>query len=348
MLLNQFDSRLSPSLCQSMEPYGMPAIEPSLLDRIHADLNRWETPIQWMYLDSEGLVTTGCGTMLPNAEAAAAIDFFHDQSTKTATAAEKREAWSIVKTGGAAQKAAPNRQKKGAIFYKTITDLRMTLDVAVGLVDRHVMSDYAALQDIYPGFDSFPQDVKLALFDMIYNLGAGHGNSAHHRATGLRAFTTMNAAIARRDWRGAASSCTRVGPPPQRNAATSLLFLRAAGAEGQASTVRNTPAGPVAPAVYHPSPQPQRGAIKARQQRQRNVLGVLRQGSQGPEVERLQHRLNAASRHTGHALLKPDGVFGPATQRAVTAFQNRAILPVDGIVGSRTLKALGLTTGSSQ
>ena len=253
-----------------------------------------------------------------------------------------------MKAGSAVQKAAPNRQKKGAIFYKTITDLRMTLDVAISLADRHVMSDYAALQDIYPGFDSFPQDVKLALFDMIYNLGAGRGNGAHHRATGLRAFTTMNSAIARRDWRGAASSCTRVGPPPQRNAATSLLFLRAVGPEGQASTARHIPAVPVAPAVYHPSSQPQRVTINVRQQRQRNVLGVLRQGSQGPEVERLQHRLNAASRHTGNALLKPDGVFGPATQRAVTAFQSRSILPVDGVVGSRTLKALGLTTGSSR
>ena len=99
LLPNQFDSRLSLSSCQAMGTHGMPAIEPSLLDRIHADLNRWETPIQWIYLDSEGLVTTGCGTMLPNAEAAAAIDFFHDQTTKTATAAEKREAWSVVKAG---------------------------------------------------------------------------------------------------------------------------------------------------------------------------------------------------------------------------------------------------------
>lgn len=330
----------------------MPAIEPSLLDRIHADLNRWETSIQWMYLDSEGLVTTGCGTMLPAADAAAEIEFFHDKSGETATAAEKRQAWSVIKAGAAAQKAAPNKQKHGAIFYKTMTDLRMTLDVAIGLVDRHVETDYAALQDIYPGFDSFPQDAKLALFDMVYNLGEGRSHTTHHRASGLRAFTTMNAAIARRDWRGAASSCTRIGPPPERNAATALLFLRAAGAEWQASTAQHVPTAPVIPVSmphpHHSWPKHPPASVNAAQLKPRAAPIMLRQGSRGHEVERLQRRLNAASRHTGIALLKLDGVFGYATRRALIAFQVRSILPVDGIAGSRTLTSLGLTTGSSK
>jgi hypothetical protein len=40
--------------------------------------------------------------------------------------------------------------------------------------------------------------------------------------------------------------------------------------------------------------------------------------------------------------LKADGIFGPATDNAVTAFQNKQGLTPDGIVGPGTRKALGL------
>ena len=330
----------------------MPAIEPSLLDRIHADLDRWETPIQWMYLDSEGYVTTGCGTMLPDAASAAVLEFFHDGSAKAATAAEKQQAWSTVAAGAAKQKAAPARQKHGALFYRTMTDLRMTLDAATALVDRHVADDYAALRDIYSGFDSFPQDAKLALFDMIYNLGAGRASSARHRGSGLRAFTTMNMAIGRRDWRGAAASCARIGPPPQRNAATALLFLRAAGAEQQA-VAGSASAAPIVPAAAHAAPHPLRHPVApastVRRRRSSPAPStILQQGSQGLDVERLQRRLNAASRHTGEPALKPDGAFGPATRRAVIGVQPPSVQPKDGhgIAGAGTLRALGLAAAA--
>jgi cell wall-associated NlpC family hydrolase len=58
---------------------------------------------------------------------------------------------------------------------------------------------------------------------------------------------------------------------------------------------------------------------------------LLRQGSSGPEVARIQGQLGISA----------DGVFGPATKAAVIAFQQRNGLLVDGIVGPQTRGALG-------
>lgn len=62
---------------------------------------------------------------------------------------------------------------------------------------------------------------------------------------------------------------------------------------------------------------------------------VLRRGDRGPQVELLQRALTDA----GHRL-EPDGQFGPATERAVRAFQRQASLVVDGLAGPKTLAAL--------
>ena len=62
---------------------------------------------------------------------------------------------------------------------------------------------------------------------------------------------------------------------------------------------------------------------------------VLRRGSFGPEVERLQRLLNSA----GYPLTI-DGDFGPATDLAVRQFQGDRGLVADGIVGQMTWAAL--------
>jgi peptidoglycan hydrolase-like protein with peptidoglycan-binding domain len=64
---------------------------------------------------------------------------------------------------------------------------------------------------------------------------------------------------------------------------------------------------------------------------------VLRRGARGAAVAALQTALTAR----GHPLAA-DGMFGPATERAVRAFQSRAGLVADGIAGSATMAALGL------
>lgn len=71
---------------------------------------------------------------------------------------------------------------------------------------------------------------------------------------------------------------------------------------------------------------------------------VLKFGSKGPEVARLQRELNA--RLSPLPRLKEDGEFGRVTAQAVELFQRRAGLPSDGIAGPATLALLGLAPGS--
>jgi murein DD-endopeptidase MepM/ murein hydrolase activator NlpD len=52
----------------------------------------------------------------------------------------------------------------------------------------------------------------------------------------------------------------------------------------------------------------------------------IRKGSKGIDVQRIQRAVK----------VKPDGIFGPITERAVRAYQKRHGLQVDGIVGPKT------------
>lgn len=63
---------------------------------------------------------------------------------------------------------------------------------------------------------------------------------------------------------------------------------------------------------------------------------VLRLGMQGPEVIRLQQRLRTWGFFTGPM----NGNFGPMTQTAVIAAQQRFKLTADGVVGAETWRAL--------
>lgn len=70
---------------------------------------------------------------------------------------------------------------------------------------------------------------------------------------------------------------------------------------------------------------------------------VLRKGSNGAEVKKVQQKLKDLGYYTGSV----DGIFGSKTEAAVRSFQKTKGLKVDGIVGAQTLKALGLTSSGS-
>lgn len=65
--------------------------------------------------------------------------------------------------------------------------------------------------------------------------------------------------------------------------------------------------------------------------------GILREGSRGADVQRVQELLTTV----GYAPGPVDGIFGPKTKVAVLAFQDDHGLRVDGLVGSNTRAALG-------
>ncbi|WP_445173045.1 peptidoglycan-binding protein [Microcoleus sp.] len=61
---------------------------------------------------------------------------------------------------------------------------------------------------------------------------------------------------------------------------------------------------------------------------------ILKHGSRGADVKKLQKLLNA--RGLSSHPIAIDGVFGPTTLTAVKKFQRQAHIPVDGVVGGKT------------
>jgi uncharacterized protein (TIGR02594 family) len=74
-------------------------------------------------------------------------------------------------------------------------------------------------------------------------------------------------------------------------------------------------------------------------------MSVLKKGSKGAEVIRLQILLNGAL--NPHTKIVNDGDFGKATEAAVIAFQKSKGLTADGVVGPVTWKSLGVDTQKS-
>ena len=69
---------------------------------------------------------------------------------------------------------------------------------------------------------------------------------------------------------------------------------------------------------------------------------LSKQGSRGDEVTAIQTKLRESGYYNG----KIDGVFGSGTKNALISFQKDNGLTADGIAGSKTLQALGITADS--
>lgn len=70
---------------------------------------------------------------------------------------------------------------------------------------------------------------------------------------------------------------------------------------------------------------------------------VVKQGSRGETVKKIQQKLKRWGYYTGAI----DGIFGANTRKAVVYFQRRNGLVADGIVGNKTFQALGISVGSA-
>lgn len=74
-----------------------------------------------------------------------------------------------------------------------------------------------------------------------------------------------------------------------------------------------------------------------------SVETLSKRGSRGNEVRQIQTKLQNLGLYT----IQVDGIYGAQTESAVRKFQQQKGLSVDGIAGPQTLKALGITSGSS-
>ncbi|MBK8817400.1 MAG: peptidoglycan-binding protein [Methylococcaceae bacterium] len=73
-------------------------------------------------------------------------------------------------------------------------------------------------------------------------------------------------------------------------------------------------------------------------------MSLFKEGSSGESVKQIQQALKDKGFDPGLV----DGDFGPATEAAVIAFQKSEELAADGVVGLKTLKALGIVQPEAQ
>jgi len=160
-----------------------------------------------MYRDTVGKVTVGVGLMLPDAKAAQALPFI--VGTRSATPEEIAAEYARVDAMPIGRASA---------FYKTPTSLLLTQQTIDAKLTSVLAGFEADLRAQFPHYDTLPDGVKMALLDMIYNLGP---------AGLFKGFPHLVAAIQTGAWTQAAEHCIRRGPGPARNDWTREQFLSA-------------------------------------------------------------------------------------------------------------------------
>jgi len=165
---------------------------------LYKSLEQREGRFKHLYLDTKGKVTIGVGHMIPNRAAIISVPMYtikNNQPFKPATTKEKQDEYDkIIKL--------PWGQRYGAGWYKQHTSLIMKDPDINQRLDKHLSSFYSELSNIYKkssgytdNFDKLHDNVQLALFDMIFNMGA---------TTLTGTFVKFNTALKAGDWKKAA------------------------------------------------------------------------------------------------------------------------------------------------
>ncbi|HEX3472711.1 MAG TPA: hypothetical protein VHT28_16130, partial [Silvibacterium sp.] len=170
-------------------------------------MKEFEGCVPWMYRDTVGKVTVGVGLMLPDAKAAQALPFVIGarSATPEEIAAEYARVDAMV-------------MGRASAFYKTPTSLVLTRQTIDAKLSSVLAGFEADLRTEFPHYDSLPDGMKMALLDMIYNLGP---------AGLFKGFPHLISAVQSGNWSQAAGHCTRRGPSAARNNWTQQQFLSA-------------------------------------------------------------------------------------------------------------------------
>lgn len=154
---------------------------------IKRKLEEYEGRVPHMYLDSKGYVTAGVGHLLPTVRDAQRLRFV-DSTGRPASDDAVAEDYETIKA------QIRNRQ---AGYYRRFAKLSLRNSEIDRLVDHHIDTFHRELRQTYPGFGRFPQQARLAMFDMVFNLGI----------TGMRTgWPRFNHAVREADWEAAARS----------------------------------------------------------------------------------------------------------------------------------------------
>lgn len=187
----------------------------TLITTLLQRLEQQEGRIAHMYLDTRGYVTVGVGHMIPDEDKATAIAFVHRDTGQPGTAADIRKEYSALKK-------RPYGLRYSAATFRPYTSLELTNSTIDQLTRKHIQSFTGELQTIYgaAAFSGMPDKVKLALYDMIFNLGMPKLKNG---------YPNFNRHIGNNDWAAAARESRRNGISDERNLYVRNLLNQAAG-----------------------------------------------------------------------------------------------------------------------
>lgn len=178
------------------------------LEQSMAKIKEFEGSVPWMYLDTVGKVTVGVGLMLVNEIAAHALPFTIDGRPAN-----------LDEIGREFARVSAMKKGQLAKFYFNSNGLQLP-EEAIDARLRDTLTGFEGyLRSHIHGYLALPDSAKLALLDMIYNLGPGRLFGEYPR---------LIAAIERSDWNAAAASSSRRGPAANRNSWAKQQFLAAA------------------------------------------------------------------------------------------------------------------------
>ncbi len=207
-----------------------------------AALRKHEGALDYFYRDSVGQVTIGVGHLVPTEAAAALLHLAHRNDGKPASPTEVIAAFRAVKNETFKHTGAKDHKVHvwGAHHYKGLagaSNIFMPRQEMDRLLDRHIDEFYRDLKRDFTvthgyrhAFDELPENARLALFDMIFNLGATKFPSG---------WPGLVRALKQENWREAARQSRRPQLSASRNQYVHDLLL-SCGSQSQGASVPNS------------------------------------------------------------------------------------------------------------
>ncbi|MEE1675022.1 hypothetical protein SNR37_000344 [Agarivorans aestuarii] len=198
----KFNEKLSAVTIVAVTP-----LSGTLKTKLKAKLEQYEGRVPHMYLDTVGKVTVGVGHMMPDVKAAQKVPFTVSATGLPATAKQIEDDFNTIKNKWSSVDA---NNIPVARYYKQFTLLELSDSEIDKSINKHIASFEKELNSFYGSnsFSAYSDNVKLALFDMIFNLGLTKLKSK---------FPKFNAHIKAGDFKKAAIESNRPQLSPDRN-----------------------------------------------------------------------------------------------------------------------------------
>ncbi len=136
---------------------------PSVLASFEPFSTKFEGYLPYLYLDNEGLVTTGMGNLVDPVENALNLPWTNPDGSSTSQS-DIMAQWRAVKASGAAGTGGGNQAH--------LSSMRLGDDGIRALIDQKLTNNESILKRRIPQWDSLPADAQLGVLSMAWAMGA--------------------------------------------------------------------------------------------------------------------------------------------------------------------------------